>query len=317
MVILSDENVGDGHPKWPCTKPNYAYSVLDYFHITDMWMEKKPGSDFSAFKVRFEKADLTQLSWWATKTAQDEPMKTPVKQCSVCGKTSKEIFIAGWTCLTFECSEYFRIGAQADLKYTEQFLAERSVFTGTLPPLLPALPDLTNTHGTEELCRRGVVCAKCGCCVSRRHWKGWVCLNPGCDWELSGSMRPLPAAIVNKDETAMDIKVRKRRHMNSITPDIDGLATILHEPSSNSPQCVGMVPVSGYQVYQYLLPDNEGIIIGSFSLFVASDEVKTAEGGPDSLLADVEQVELGLRRNPAAVANSQSQPELPACVPES
>lgn len=56
-----------------------------------------------------------------------------------------------------------------------------------------------------------------------------------------------------------------------------------------------------YKVRQYFLPDPEGNIIGSFAIFISNPEINASPNGPNDLFRQLELIDIGLRRNPAAI----------------
>ncbi|OBT63755.1 hypothetical protein VE03_06947 [Pseudogymnoascus sp. 23342-1-I1] len=158
-----------GNSKSPTKLPHY-YNVLDWFHVTDVWMEKIEG--FSTWCVRMEKIRLDEKSWWA-KAGSALPslyrdlnaFKTVSEKCCHCGEPSKAIFEQGWTCLNASCGGFFVFDSAFDVKklvYAEAFLKERTAFSGMTPgPLAPPLVTETDMiiagiSGTEASFKRGI-----------------------------------------------------------------------------------------------------------------------------------------------------------------
>jgi hypothetical protein len=297
--------------------------VLGYFHVTDVWKEKQTpdggSKSVTVCRIRFEKANLDEPSWWIPEGKDAKPassVKAPIAACSTCKTSSKEIFTAGWFCLNHQCKQYFLLpgGSEVDTKslvYTAAFLNERTRFEGKVPSLKPPVPDATGLHGTEIVLRRGFVCPDCGCCNRRVYWNNWVCENKECQHTRDAPMAPYPAALLEAENAKFDARMEKKRitygvNENTLGQDdypLDPFATVYHR---------GYLPLSqtltlgGYAVRQYFLPDAQGQILGSFSIFSASQEVISKPNGPDDLFRTLELTDIGLRRNPAAVIGRKS-----------
>jgi hypothetical protein len=312
---------GEGHPLYPC-KPPRPYAVLAYFHITDMWKESHfyagTESPIYTWRMRLEKADLTEPSWWVPDgqavqgfdPSAAESIKAPIATCSKCKVASKEIFTAGWVCLNHNCEDYCRFSdiavALKGLEYTQAFLNERTPFQGNVPSVVPPVPDATGLHGTELALRRGFVCPDCGCCNRRVYWNRWVCENPDCQYARDAPMLPYPDALLAEENAKFETKTQSRRRQygvneNSLNEDeyeMDPFATIYQRGYLRFSQTLEL---GGFKVRQYFLPDAQGQILGSFSIFSASEEVNGGWYGSDYLYRTLELTDIGLRRNPAAV----------------
>ncbi len=293
-----------------------------------MWKEKHipAGGDkaVTVYRMRFEKADLTEPSWWAPEAADStqstatvaETPKASVATCGECGTPSKEIFSAGWFCLNHHCKHYyvFPNGDSVDprdLAYSEAFLNERTPFVGEVPSIVPPLPNHSGLHGTELALRRGFVCPDCGCCNRRVYWNRWVCENKDCEYVDDAPMLPYPDALLKRENEAFDssMKGRQKKHgvnENTLHQDfypLDPFATIYQRGYLEFSQTLTL---GGYKVRQYFLPDSQGVILGSFTILSASEKVNCRPDGPDDLFRALEVTDIGLRRNPAAVVGRKS-----------
>jgi len=304
---------GENHPLYPCASPA-PYAVLDYFQITHMWKELEsstPGSFVKVWRIRFEKADLTKISWWQEKglmitdvSAAPRPL---AKVCPTCGEESTEVYTSGWTCLNHVCEAYYGTLKATPgfdpltLAYSNAFVNQRTAFTGHLPALKPAIPNLitAGSNGTDMTARRGIVCSKCGCCISRIFWNRWECSNDACDFVEYGHMLPYPQSELDKEELALDSSLaQKRAKVNEdvANPHIELIAGVMNR------QCITIANdflFGGYNARQYILPDTEGRPIGSFTLFISNEE--TNANGPDEMFRELEIADIGLKRNPVAV----------------
>ncbi|KAJ9155445.1 hypothetical protein NKR23_g2011 [Pleurostoma richardsiae] len=135
MVVLDQQ-----YPNLPC-EPPHKYSVLSPFHITDIWAEKRMDGDDEILihKIRLEKIDLQEDSWWWSDRAEaTQPFtlssattgkfSTDSQTCPHCNATSKTIFTAGWTCLSHRCTQFFQFNDDTIdvdlLEYVPEFLLE-------------------------------------------------------------------------------------------------------------------------------------------------------------------------------------------------
>lgn len=284
-----------------------------------MWKAKHVPADGSkavtVYRMRFEKADLNEPSWWVPESA-DAPNptavtpKASVAACGKCETPSKEMFTAGWFCLNHRCEHYyvFPDGAAVDpkgLTYTEAFINERTAFVGEVPSVIPAIPDYSGLHGTELAMRRGLVCPDCGCCNRRVYWNRWECDNKECQYVLVAPMLPYPADLLKQENEEFDSSMEGKRNKHGVNENtlaqdpypLDPFATIYQRGYLQFSQTLTL---GGYEVRQYFFPDSQGTILGSFSIFSASQEVNCRPDGPDDLFRMLEFTDIGLRRNPAA-----------------
>ncbi|KAJ4298633.1 hypothetical protein N0V88_003664 [Collariella sp. IMI 366227] len=309
---------GEGHPLYPC-QPPHPYAVLGYFHITDMWKQKViprgASKSVSIWRIRFEKANLAQPSWWtpqgATRPGPVTETQATVVPCGKCNTKGKQLFTIGWFCLNHKCEHYFTFpdGTLVDLEgltYTEGFLNERTHYARQVPSIIPPVLDPTGMHGTELALRQGFVCPSCGCCNRRVYWNRWVCENPACNYTRNAPMQPYHAAFLKEENTKFEMRMQTRRETWGVNHNplglanypIDPFATIYHRGYLEYSQTLVL---GGFQVRQYFLPDSQGQILGSFTIFSASDEVNCRPNGPDDLFRSLERTDIGLRRNPSAV----------------
>lgn len=299
--------------------------MLAYFHITDVWKERhvtESGDIVAVWRIRFEKADLDEPSWW--RPMQDgvaelgpEPYdllaKTPVATCNACNAPSKEIFTFGWTCLNNRCERYFVFseGPVEDinsLAYTSVFLNERTLFVGRIPSLFPERRDLTNLHGTEGLCRGGFVCPECGCACRRLYWNCLKCENTSCMYEEEAVMHPYPKHMLRDENRRFDASLRKPNQKITFDMKVDVTTLKVSDfprqlAALQRPFQLGQtLHLGGFEVSQYYLPGVDGRIIGSFSIFSANDTINSRADGPDDLFQRLELLDIGLCRNPSAIA---------------
>lgn len=176
------------------TEIPHQYCVMDWFQVTDEWMELNNGK--KCFKHRLEKLDLTTKSWWAPKGSSGpmvpivSPKRALRKSCGTCRVQSTQIFEQSWMCLNGDCNLFWRMNSQhppATLTYNPEFLKERTVWpTHIMPPhdLVQALPELAGEGGAAlsygRYAWKGVPCPNCKNCIPRRHWNRWECDTKDC-----------------------------------------------------------------------------------------------------------------------------------------
>jgi hypothetical protein len=302
--------IGQGNKISPSKLPHY-YNVLDWFHVTDVWQEKVLGHNdirVSIWKVRLEKINLSKRSWWAPQSSipqDNETRPTSEKHiCAVCKQESKVKFNIGPTCLNVSCSEFFNFGIEYDddsLDYHPTFLMERTTYLGHAPgPLSPSPPtdeDLSQdiAFGYERLCKRGIVCQKCGCCSRRIEWRQWSCENHNCDYTHRVQQLPVP---LNK----VMAKIR------DVGQDEDNGSELqdgkLKAPHKNIPFYQSIV--GSYDLCNYDLPNESGGISGSIRHFKSSRLINQQRHGPNDLFQEIQASKLDLRRGVAVHKGSKS-----------
>ncbi|KFY90370.1 hypothetical protein V498_06017 [Pseudogymnoascus sp. VKM F-4517 (FW-2822)] len=288
-----------GNSKSPSKLPHY-YNVLDWFYVTDVWMEKIEG--FKTWCVRLEKVRLDEKSWWAKAgSAPPSPfrdlnaIKTASEECGHCHKPSKVIFEQGWTCLKTSCDKFFVFNSAVDVEklfYTETFLKERTAFSGMTPgPLAPPLVTeadmiIAGSSGTESSFKRGIVCPQCKGCSRRKDWSKWVCETEGCTFTHSFPFR----AISVKD--TMPESARHRRLQN-----YEREFGIKMEAKR----------LGAYDVFEYAVPGPEGNVVGVLRLFKSTSDVNRQPDGPDDLFQLMQERDFDLRRRPVRQSNSSGE----------
>lgn len=277
------------------TKPLHRYSVLDWFHCTDIWPETVNRK--VCFMLRFEKIDLYHMSWWDFKTAMDPPQapdfttKAFCKVCDHCTMESKQVLEPGWVCLNESCAQYNILNGSAipeDAQRNPDFVNERTEFADFdgLPDLTPALPDpesVDAAFSTERNSWKGIVCPKCQRCNSRTHWDAWHCATEGCDFVLPVKHQVHSAGSLITDNTS--------EYSGRALPLNDCCALVVeHEPEY----------VGYWRIQQYtLFPAN------TITHFMANAHINRKPGGAHQILRELQEADLGLRRYPLANCNGE------------
>ena len=275
-----------------------------------MWQEKVLGHNdvrVSIWKVRLEKIELTKRSWWAAQTAPSSDNEIrPVAEthaCAACRQESKVIFNIGPACLNASCSEFFNFGIEYNdnsLDYNSIFLKERTKYMGSQPgPLSPLPPTdenlgLDKAYGYERLCKRGIVCQKCGCCTRRIEWKQWSCENDKCDYthRVKQLLVPLSKVIANTMVSAEGI-------YNDNDPRDEKLKTP-HKSIPFSQSVAG-----SYDLYTFDLPNESGGISGSIRHFKSNRLINQQRDGPNDMFREIQQNNLDLKRGVAVHKGSK------------
>jgi hypothetical protein len=281
--------IGQGNSISPSKLPHY-YNILDWFHVTDVWCEKNDG--FKCWMVRLEKINLAERSWWSPKDSESYPPtfdhKTESLKCMACQHSSKHIYNQGWTCLNPQCSNFFEFNAcdDATLDFNLPFLAERTPYTGATPgPLAPPLLtdedlDGMDAFGIEKECKQGIVCPKCLCCSRRLEWTQWSCENPSCDFQYRLRQKPVPISHVISQNAGEERKSNNRDHVSG------GIR-------------VGQMILGRYDVYEYIIPGENGEDIGFVRHFKANNIINQQPDGPNDLFRMMQESDFGLLRNAA------------------
>lgn len=287
----------------------HNFNILDNFYCTDLWAEQTchKGQRYTYWVCRLEKIRLEETSWWApTDThygsrlgyATPGVYRPSALECKSCGDHSTKIFHEAWTCLTPTCEEFFKFPPEIDidmgLTYSNTMLLERTAYTGdSIPDVMPPLPtdDFTIVHPDDgkrstTVSRVGLACPRCGCYSRRRDWLFWKCENEACGLIHYANRRLISAADTREDEEIFNKRRFKRIDAES--------HELFRDPCIHRED----LHIAGYDVLQYLFPEKDGNIIGSVTLYKATEQIRTQMNGPDDLYQDVQTVNLPLKRRP-------------------
>ncbi|KAL2010317.1 hypothetical protein VTN00DRAFT_6124 [Thermoascus crustaceus] len=293
-LIIGDRNTVLGK------KLPHRYNVMAYFRITDIWYEKvgqKKGA-----KVRFEKLDLGEKSWWAAKDSgapapleeRDFDTKPESHQCPSCAIASPRIYNEGWTCLQPSCKNFWRINgtdAPKNLSYHPHFLNYRTSPKSYIRPQYSLVPNLLETLSDEDtdiaytrMAWKGIVCPQCHKCISRRFWRGWKCS----DDITSNTANGTGTCSFEKMLTMHTASLR------SVTSDfelgVEGRRAFVFSPKYMTP---AFEDLGSYQKYTYQIPG-----VGSVTHFVATKSVNSRLNGPNDLFKQLQALDIPLRRYP-------------------
>ncbi|KAJ5087716.1 hypothetical protein N7456_011332 [Penicillium angulare] len=296
--IVGDKNSGLHR------KPPHRYNVMDFFQVTDLWSEKIDGH--VGMRVRYEKINLSEKSWWARKGSAD-PVPHEERDlslcpehvvCETCKDKSPRLFNEGWMCLVASCPQFWRMdGAEApqDLTYAETFLNKREVPRIGIRypfPLKPNLVgDLLQNSSLRLTCRdnwRGIVCPLCGKCIPRMFWNGWKCT-----WKANMQSDPTACKWV----CLMNLATVPLHSLTS--NDCQGAASLdqfrpsEYESTGFYQKTTDYISSHPYVRVTYTISD-----IGVVSHFISNQGINEQLRGPDAIFHSLQNSNLGLRRYP-------------------
>lgn len=295
---------GNRNAKARCNMP-HQYSVLGWYKPTLVWSEKTAGKGekmWTTVKYRLERLNRHKPAWHAPKESQvsDEDRAIAgdltIKECEECQKKYPQVYLRAWMCLNADCSRFWKFNGLLDapcgsegLEYDPAFLLHDSGHWNDgqneeepePAPLRPPVPDFGNSIGDNltYVNTRGICCPNCGRCNSRRLFKGWICENAECDFDLPATHRPVVPAMLHTPWDAAPTLVRNR-----------------HDPK------VGLIVEhkDGYKVSTYTFDGIKGCFIHA----AATKQIVQEENGPDDMFANMQVEDMGLERRTFAVKMS-------------
>ena len=275
----------------------HRYNIFAYFRVSTVWYEKIDGK--TCARVRYEKVDLAEKSWWA---AKDSPDPLPLYQrdfhtrpespaCLWCSQPSPRIYNEGWMCLQPDCRQFWKINESAppmNLTYHPTFLNFREPPDESLlphfnlvPDLLSTLPEATSDYQFTRIAWKGLVCPLCRKCISRKFWDGWRCTDP-----------------MSKSNSAVSCPFEKRLNLRpvslrSVSHDIE-IGAIKRAALSSTGSLQPVVELSGAYVKQTYHIQG----VGSVTHFLANRATLNRPNGPNDLFEQLQVTDFGLRRYP-------------------
>ncbi|CAI7576308.1 unnamed protein product [Penicillium bialowiezense] len=273
----------------------HRYNIMDWFRVTNVWFEKL--GQKHCVKVRFEKLNLAEKSWWA---AKDSPLPLPLQQrdfetkpesvkCQSCSKESPRIYEEGWMCLDPSCVDFWKMendSPPAELTFHPNFLKSRSPPDPAVQPSYSLVPDLLSTldeNATDvSTCRiawKGIVCPMCFKCIRRTFWQGWKCDDDSvlgkesCPFQKFMKMTPVSLRVVLDHFELAPIKRAILFDQKFSIPEVDDIS---------------------FFPYRKLTYNLEGV--GTITHFVSNRTINSRKNGPDDLFVKLQSGDLGLKR---------------------
>ncbi|KAG7108578.1 hypothetical protein HYQ44_012454 [Verticillium longisporum] len=306
----------------------YNYNVLDWFTITDLWIEKDGQNDIFFWKIRLERTDRTTPSWCQpddalTQTVEPRPFPHGKLDCVHCGVLSMYSFAQGWACLNGNCEQHFTL---AD---------------GT------SLTDLSYAGHSATII---AWCSECKHASKTIFVEGWTCYNRGCskafEFPAEVDMGALtyseaflserttfptpPDSLVPPMPNPSDgCGTEKAARISIVCPRCRGCSRRVYwnRWSCDNKECNYILPaaprplsiediraettkrksllqvkkndslvqrdlmICGHKVEQYFLPDMEakGQCCGTVLIFRATDAINNTRNGPNHLWMDIQE----------------------------
>lgn len=271
---------------------------MDFFRVTDIWFEKIGEKEKAGLKVRFEKLNLLEQSWWS---AQGSPPPPPLEerdfdtkpeafQCSGCSCQSFQIYNEGWMCLQRGCAQFWKMqdgSAPTVLTFNPCFLNARARPDPSIQPHFSLIPDLLSTlrEGEDDAhvslmqsAWKGIVCPLCSKCIPRLFWEGWKC-----------------SEIASPSQQTCKFEAIMRPCLISLRAVVDDfeLAPIKRAFVFDSKFAVPEIDDQSVFPYRKL---TYRIRSGTITHFVSNRAINSRENGPDALFKNLQTADLGLRR---------------------
>ncbi|QQK43144.1 Oxoglutarate/iron-dependent dioxygenase [Penicillium digitatum] len=275
----------------------HRYNIMDWFRVTNVWFEKI--GQKHGVKVRFEKLNLEETSWWAGKDSlppvpldeRDFEIKPETVKCERCSMESVRLYEEGWMCLEPSCVDFWKIEnalPPAELTFNADFLSFRSRPDQAIQPHYSLVPDLLSTLdentadvSTSRIAWKGIVCPMCLKCIRRTFWQGWKCDDDSigeegeksCPFQKFMNMNPISLRVVLDHFELAPIK-----------------RAILFDRKFSIPE----VDDNSFFPYRKLTYKLDGV--GSITHFVSNKAINSRATGPDDLFINLQRGDLGLKR---------------------
>ncbi|KAJ9206360.1 hypothetical protein DTO027B5_717 [Paecilomyces variotii] len=293
-IVIGDRNTVLGR------KLPHRYNVMAFFRITNIWYEKVGGK--KGAKIRFEKVDLAEKSWWAAPGTpapawpRDFSTRPESIQCAECSHHSLRIFNEGWMCLYSTCARFWTLNgspAPANLTYHPDFLNSRTPPDPTAQPEHSLVPDLLSTIPEDDadatysrMAWKGIVCPQCKKCISRKFWKGWKCSD------AIDQRHAAPSGVCTFEKTMRMAPISLR----SVSDDFE-LGPVQRAILADSRYALVNVDKASLAPYYtrvtYTLNG-----VGTITHFVANKAATARPNGPNDLFRQLQVADVGLRRYP-------------------
>ncbi|KAJ5129558.1 Oxoglutarate/iron-dependent dioxygenase [Penicillium bovifimosum] len=260
----------------------HRYNIMAWFRVTNVWFERI-GTNHGA-KVRFEKLDLAENSWWAAKGSappmplelRDFDTKPQSLKCEGCSKESIRVYEDGWMCLQPECDRFWKIGnvsSPPELTFNPAFLSFRSRSDDEIRPNCSLVPDHLSTLDEDA--------------TDISTSRGWKCSDDStgtqtggnvCSFERLMTMNPISRQVLLDDSEQPSMRREMVFDRKFMIPEIDD------------------VSLSPYRKLTYKLDG-----VGCITHFVADAEINSRPNGPDDLFIGLQREDLGLNPFPLSI----------------
>lgn len=260
---------------------------MDHFYITKIWCERVGTK--KVFMFRFERVLSQAACWWAppralgtlASRASNEQVKAT---CAFCRKEEEQIYVEGWMCLNEACPAFWTLDMDTpprELEHLSNFLQPRLEYDArrrapcALVPHLPSA-EADPTFAVSRVCWKGVVCRRCGACISRIEWTaGWICTTPGCNFRYNVPLIPITAYQVADP--------------HAITITGHAIPTTQHYPDVHH----AVRLTAHYRINTYTI-----LGCGTITHFQPNVFANQRRNGPDDLFVQLQETDVGLKRFP-------------------
>lgn len=276
----------------------HRYNIMDWFRVTNVWFERIGRKN--GVKVRFEKLNLAEKSWWAAKGSlppmpleqRDFETKPEILKCEACFTESVRVYEKGWMCLDPACIDFWKIGDTSppdELTFNPDFLSFRSRPDTAIQPHYSLVPDLLSTLdenaadvSTSRIAWKGIVCPMCFKCIRRTFWRGWKCDDDTTDGKECGNRCPFQK-FMNMNPVSLRVVL-----------DHFELAPIKRAIVFDRKFSIPNIDDNSFFPYRKLFYKLDGV--GSITHFVSNKAINSRANGPDDLFINLQRDDLGLKR---------------------
>ncbi|KAL1296645.1 hypothetical protein AAFC00_000128 [Neodothiora populina] len=294
VVICGQKNMA-----CPSNMP-HRYCVLGFFKLTDMIVTMSSKANQKIILFRFEKLNSDKKGWWSpTNVEPIVPLgglgNPQTLTCPCCGISQEHVYMT-WMCLNPACRFYWKTvrgDAPKDLDiecFHPQWLKKRTRWANEDDPFDLRLSDLTCQANLDALYPhsviRGLCCPKCGQCISRYKYEGWVCSSKGpgdkcdeneskCDFSHTPAAKSLPSCL-----------------MRDLTRVIGRGQPISYDTAQGHIKMDHKYEFS-HRINRFTLPGLEDEVIVHM---IANQKVLEEIRGPDAMLDAMQHEDIGLER---------------------
>lgn len=322
--MLSSNFLGKKHPEFQqidlslinADRASVNYVILDFFFVDKIWQERvKPSQDHEAYtvtKVMLQRINNDKQPVYlkdATSTTSLTTQPCPTGNCPSCKKISPKVFdLNSFVCLHQGCQQFFMVNEQEvdpsgeNLEYRQSLFSSKQVYNGDkskIPQQFQPVPEKDiQGFGTEKALRCGLTCPDCGACSRRITWGGWDCENESCEFSVQAFPQPYPLTEVFKESNEHTKKQSKKSKFFN-TDKVTIYMDIKHVEKKQSAE------TGGTALTEYIIKNDAGDVIGSLVHSRPTYAMQASPNGADSLFKDIQNEDIGLRRNAARCQGSK------------